>query len=143
MSNTNDICRITPHAVAYRALALALADRVGRHHLPLRDDASDINELLLPDAVHYELSKDMLRMIYRRNRCGHLDARVQPGPTFAALGEIRWRLTRCRTTDIDQVNLLEEVGWALREIFQTDLSTAGAPVATVPEIVAFPQRRAV
>lgn len=135
--------RCSPDTCAYRELIGLLAERVGRHQLPLREDASDIKELLCPDAVHYELSKEMLRMIYRRNRCGHLDACVHARPTFEALGEIRSRLSRCRRTDIDQINLLDEIGWSLRQIFQTDRRTNSVSVSETPEIVAFPQRRAV
>jgi hypothetical protein len=82
-------------------------------------------------------------MIYRRNGCGHLDARVQPAPTFAALGEIRWRLSRCSDTDIDQINLLDEVGWSLRQIFHDDARVERKATEMTPEIIAFPRRRAV
>lgn len=143
MPKQRDKTRRSDDSLAYRELIQLLADRVGRHQLPLRDDASDIKELLCPDAVHYELSKDVLRMIYRRNGCGHLDARVQARATFAALGEIRSRLSRCRRTDIDQINLLDEIGWSLRQFFQADRRAKNAPVTATPEVLAFPQRRAV
>ena len=37
--------------------------------------------------------------------------------TFTALGEMRQRLNRSPRTDIDQINLLENIGWTVRQIF--------------------------
>ena len=52
------------------------ADRLGRHHVPLRDEVDDINELLSPDAVHHELIQEIVRKVYCLNQCGHLDAEI-------------------------------------------------------------------
>lgn len=105
------------HRIEYRELMTRLADLVGRHQLPIKPDAADINEILEGDPVHYELARDVVRSIYRSNRCGHLDAKVRAEIVFNSLGDIRGRLLADRETDVDQINLIEELGWASRLVF--------------------------
>ncbi len=104
-------------AVTFRTLLVEFAHRVGDHHIPVHPGAKDIHEFVGADAVHHELVTSVVRRIYKANRCGHLDAEVSAKPTFATLGQIRAQLSRCRESDIDQVNLLDALGWAAREIF--------------------------
>lgn len=108
----NDCLRIE-----YRELMTRLADLVGRHQLPIKPDAADINEILEGDPVHYELVREVVRSIYRSSRCGHLDAKVRAETVFNSLGDIRGRLLAEQETDVDQINLLEELGWASRLVF--------------------------
>lgn len=103
--------------IEYRDLMSRLADLVGRHQLPVRADAADINDILDGDPVHYELVRELVRSIYRSSRCGHLDDEVRAETVFNTLGGIRGRLLAEGDTDIDQVNLLEELGWAARTLF--------------------------
>ncbi|MDH3637710.1 MAG: hypothetical protein OES09_04525 [Gammaproteobacteria bacterium] len=103
--------------VTFRTLLVELAHRVGDHHIPVNTGANDIHEFVGVDAVHHELVNQIVRQIYKANRCGHLDAEVSHKPTFAVLGRIRGQLSQCRQSDIDQVNLLDALGWAVREIF--------------------------
>ena len=126
----------------FRTLLQILAEQIGHHHFPLRDQARDIHELLTADAVHCRLVQEIVRAVYRENRCGHLDARVEPVPTFAALGHIRRRLAHAADTDIDQINFIEEIGWSLRQIF--DHSPTRSETGDTGEraaVVAFPSRR--
>ncbi|MFZ0486242.1 MAG: hypothetical protein WAL83_04530 [Arenicellales bacterium] len=109
--------------VEYRELMTRLAELVGRHQLPIRPDATDINEILDGDPVHYELVRDVVRSIYRSSGCGHLDATVRMEAVFNSLGGIRGRLVAGGETDIDQINFLEELGWASRIVFSTALPT--------------------
>jgi len=94
-----------------------LSDIVGRHHLPINPDAVDINDILDGDPVHYDLARQVVRTIYRSGRCGHLDAEVRAETVFNSLGDIRGRLVADHDTDVDQINLLEELGWASRVLF--------------------------
>lgn len=105
--------------IEYRALMTGLADFVGHHQLPIKSGAADINDILDGDPVHCELVREVVRSIYRSGRCGHLDAEVRAETVFNALGDIRGRLLREGETDIDQINLLEELGWAARALFAT------------------------
>lgn len=105
--------------VCYRTLMLKLADWVGHHHLPIRNDAVDIHQILEGEPIHNKLVQDIVRSIYRLNHCNHLDDWVDTEIVFDALGEIRERLLDHTSTDIDQINLLEEMGWAMRSLFST------------------------
>lgn len=105
--------------IEYRELMTRLAEVVGRHQLPINTDAADINEILDGDPVHYELARDVVRSIYRSGRCSHLDAKVRAEAVFNSLGGIRGRLLADHQTDVDQINLLEELGWATRLVFST------------------------
>jgi len=102
----------------FRDLMTALADRVGRQHLPVRDDVSDINEFqfLDEDAVLHDLAKRIVRDIYRANRCGFLDAEVKSTPTFDALGKIQGEVLRDEAADFDQVALLQNLADAAAKL---------------------------
>lgn len=116
--------------IQYRALMTRLAELVGHHQLPIKPDAADINEILEGDAVHYELVREVVRAIYRSSRCSHLDAEVRAETVFNSLGGIRGRLIAAGDTDIDQVNLIEDLGWASRAVFAPapPRKTTGRPV---------------
>lgn len=104
-------------SIEYRALMTGLAEFVGHHQLPIKSDAADINEILEGDPVHCDLVREVVRSIYRSGRCGHLDAEVRAETVFNSLGDIRGRLLTDGETDVDQINLLEELGWASRALF--------------------------
>lgn len=103
--------------IEYRRLMTRLSDLVGRHQLPINPEADDINEILDGDPVHYDLARQVVRAIYRSGHCGHLDAEIRAETVFNSLGDIRGRLLAESDTDVDQVNLLEELGWASRVLF--------------------------
>jgi hypothetical protein len=93
------------------------ADRLGRHQVPLREECTDINDLLSPDAVHHELIQDIVRRVYCVNGCGHLNAGITLENTFTALGRVRQKLLESRRSDVDQINLLDNIGWYTRQYF--------------------------
>lgn len=98
----------------FRALVMQLAEHVGRQHIPVNEDAENIHDLLGADAVHHELIKRVVRKVYKANHCGHLDSVIDPEPTFTVLGEIRRELTSSQFSDIDQINLIDAIGEAVR-----------------------------
>ncbi len=102
--------------VTFRNLIRHLADAIGRHHIPVRTRAPDIHEFIGPESIHHELVTDLVRAIYKANRCGHLDAPVHAAETFNALGNLRARLSQSGRTDIDQINLIDDIGWTVREL---------------------------
>lgn len=105
------------HQLTFRQLIVQLAHCIGLHQIPVQAQASDIHNFLGADAVHDALIKRVTQNVYRANCCGHLDAAVSPRATFAALGRIRGELSQCRRADIDQVNLLDTIGWVVRDVF--------------------------
>ncbi|MDH3376319.1 MAG: hypothetical protein OEQ39_05050 [Gammaproteobacteria bacterium] len=121
--------------ITFRRLLVELADRIGSQHFPVCENASDIAEVLRPDAVHAELIKRVVRDVYRANHCGHLDASIDSECTFDALGKIRGAIARHKNTDIDQLNLLEDIGSQLSDLFETRPATAapGANGSALPQ----------
>jgi len=88
---------------------LELADRIGRHHLPVRESAHEIGEFLGDDAIHHDLVKNVVRSVYKANRCGHLNAPVFAYQTFDAIGAVRGSLLRSTATDVDAIRLLDQL----------------------------------
>jgi len=101
----------------FRELIAWWADHLGRHHVPVQDQTEDINNLLSHDAVHHDLIQEIVRGVYCVNRCGHLDANINLEDTFTALGRVREKLLQSRRSDVDQINLLDNIGWCTRQYF--------------------------
>lgn len=101
----------------FRELVSWWADRLGRHQVPLREEHGDINDLLSHDAVHHDLIHEIVRRVYSQNRCGHLDALIELEDTFTALGHVREKLLKSTLSDVDQINLLDDIGWYTRQYF--------------------------
>lgn len=112
----------------FRDLMLRLADQIGRHHLPVVDDAHEIGEFLGDDAIHHELVKRVVRSVYRANRCGHLNAQISANPTFDAIGKIRGELFRSNETDIEAIRLMDQIGDLVSQSFmQAESKIADRP----------------
>jgi len=95
--------------MTFRELVCWLAERIGHHQIPVRDTASDIHGFLGPEGVHHDLIKRTVRSLYRANRCGHLDARVQAGPSMEVLHTLRHELRGGGVADVDQVALADQL----------------------------------
>ena len=95
--------------MTFRELIARLADRVGRQHIPVRDAAHDIHHFLGHDGVHHDLIKLAVRKIYKANRCGHLDAKVEWRPSIKAVIALRNTLIQSDDADVEQVQLFEEL----------------------------------
>lgn len=106
----------------FRELIAWWADELGRHHIPLREQTDDINDFLAPDAVHHELVQKIVRAVYCANNCGHLDAAISLDNTFTALGQVRALLANSTRADIDQINLLDNIGWHTSQYFALEAS---------------------
>ena len=115
----------------FRELVVWWADRLGRQHIPLREHTDNINDFLAPDAVHHELIQRVVRAVYRANNCGHLDAVVSLENTFTALGHVRVGLADSTRADIDQINLLDNLGWHTNQYFGFKPGATESAKATV------------
>ncbi len=127
MQDSNTARHDTP--VTFRNLIRHLADAIGRHHIPVRTRATDIHEFIGPDSIHHELVNGLVRAIYKANRCGHLDAPVRAAETFNALGNLRARLSQSGHADVDQINLIDDIGWTVREQLDRGAGNASDPNA--------------
>lgn len=110
----------------FRHLMLELADCIGRHHLPIMEDAHEIGEFLGDDAIHHEIVKDLVRSVYKANRCGHLNAEVTANRTFDAIGGVRGKLLRSATADLDAIQLLEQLDFHVGRLFSPEQITHGS-----------------
>jgi len=110
---------------------LELADQIGRHHLPVRESAHEIGEFLGDDAIHHDLVKNVVRSVYKANRCGHLNAPVFAYQTFDAIGAVRGRLLRSITTDVDAIRLLDQLDYHVGCLLAP--TARSAPYATATE----------
>ena len=107
-----------PYAT-FRKLASTLADRIGYHQIPIDSTAMHPAALITPDAIHYDLVKKLMRAIYRSNSCYHLNAPVYFESTFDAIGSIYGDVINSVDSDIDQVNLVHEIGSVAADFFKT------------------------
>lgn len=119
----------TVDANRFRQLVEWWSEHLGKHQVPVHEAAEDIHSFMMPDAVHHELIQDVVRRVYCANKCGHLGASITLEQTFTALGAIRHALMIAPDADVDQVNLLDEIGWHTRQYFNRPLdpSTRSGP----------------
>ena len=108
---------VNESSTTFRNLTITLSETIGQHQIPLVHNATHPANVITSDAVHYDLVKKILRRIYRANRCYHLNAKINFQATFDALGQIQAELLDSTESDIDQINLLHDIGASTREFF--------------------------
>ncbi len=124
----------------FRQFLVQLAERIGRHQLPLHDGASEIRDFLGPEGVHHELVSRLVRQVYRGSRCGHLDAPLDPAATLDLLAETAAATRRSARADIDQVRLADELLAAAVELLGGAPAPRPARAEAAPEILPFRPR---
>lgn len=105
--------------MTFRELILRLAERIGTHQIPVSGEAVEIRDFLAPDGIHHELVTRIVRMIYRRNGCGHLDATVAAPATYDALTPIHREMLRNTSTDVDQMRFMNDLAHEIGRCFGT------------------------
>ena len=95
--------------MTFRQYIHLLAEKVGLHQLPVVPNANEIRYFLAEDAVHHQFVTTLVRDIYKRNRCGHLDANIDPAKTMSLLGTIRSALLTEKDADICRVRLMNQL----------------------------------
>lgn len=141
----NNSAITTGGTTRFRELIAWWTEHLGRHHIPLREHFDDINDMLSPDAVHHELIQEIVRTVYCANHCGNPGAKITMEDTFTALGQVRTKLLKSAQSDVDQINLLDNIGWYTRQYFgpgpeQTD--AAGATAIFEEDIQPLPDKQA-
>ncbi len=121
MSKKRPKKKAVPYAT-FRKLVSTLADNIGHHQIPVEQTAMHPAALITSDAIHYDIVKKLTRAIYRANNCYHLNAPVYFEATFDAIGEIYGDVVNSNDSDIDQVNLMQQIGIVAAEFFKTDNS---------------------
>ncbi len=95
--------------MTFRQLIAHLEDRIGNHQIPMRHNCHEIRDFIDADGVHPMLIKNVVRRIYKANRCGYLDAAVTSRATLDALACIRAEMLASPHTDLDEYHLIEAI----------------------------------
>jgi hypothetical protein len=109
--------------MTFRQYIHLLAESIGLHQIPVLRHATEIRYFLAEDAVHHQMVTALVRDIYKKNCCGHLDAVIDPTKTMNLLVKSRSVLLSEDDVDICRVRLMNQ----LCEISATLLCTEGHP----------------
>lgn len=94
--------------MTFRQYIHLLAESIGLHQIPVLRHATEIRYFLAEDGVHHQLVTTLVRDIYKKNSCGHLDAIIDPGKTLSHLAKTRSALLSEDDTDICRVRLMNQ-----------------------------------
>lgn len=100
----------------FRHFITALADRIGRHQIPVENHATEIRYFLGHDGVHHDFITGLVRTIYCENHCGHLDAAIDPQLTMKTIAGAREDIIKARDTDICQFRFVDALCHEAREL---------------------------
>lgn len=95
--------------MTFRQYIHLLAEKVGLHQIPVLPNANEIRYFLAEDAVHHQFVTTLVRDIYKKNLCGHLDANIDPEKTMSLLGIMRSALLTEKDADICRVRLMNQL----------------------------------
>lgn len=95
--------------MTFREYIHLLAESIGLHQIPVLSHASEIRYFLAEDAVHHQLVTALIRDVYKRNHCGHLDAIIDPAITIKLVAACRSSLMAENDTDICRVRLINQI----------------------------------
>lgn len=94
--------------MTFRQYIHHLAKNIGLHQIPVVLDATEIRYFLAEDAVHHEFVTTLVRDIYKKNLCGHLDAAIDNKKTLSLLGKVRADLLAENNSDICKIRLMNQ-----------------------------------
>ncbi|GMR05949.1 MAG: hypothetical protein BMS9Abin25_0528 [Gammaproteobacteria bacterium] len=94
--------------MTFRQYIHQLAKKIGLHQIPVVLDATEIRYFLAEDAVHHEFVTTLVRDIYKKSFCGHLDAVIDNKKTMSLLGMVRAALLAENKTDICKIRLMNQ-----------------------------------
>lgn len=116
----------------FRSLLLALEDRLGTCHVLVNRHAKEPAGILLPTGVHDTLVRELVRAVYKGNRCYHVRAAVQEPETLRALAPVRARVIEDPATDWATVQFLDRFHAAVHASFAGAARSRANPVAVTP-----------
>lgn len=103
--------------MTFRQLIEHLEIRLGYHQMPVDAHAEGPQNLFENCPLHDDLTKQLVRGIYKRNRCQRLGDPVYQDKTESVLTEIRNCVRQEKRTDIDRHNFIEDYCQAVHEFF--------------------------
>lgn len=95
--------------MTFRQYIHLLAESIGLHQIPVLRHATEIRYFLAEDAVHHQMVTALVRDIYKKNCCGHLDAIIDPTKTMSLLVKRRSVLLSQDDVDICRVRLMNQL----------------------------------
>ena len=95
--------------MTFRQFIHQLAENIGLHQIPVVDGATEFRNFLSADGVHHELITSVVRTVYKKNGCGHLDAKIDPETTRHVIGETRAALLTGEDMDICRYRLVNQL----------------------------------
>lgn len=127
--------------MTFRELAIWLEHRLGTCHLLVNRDAKEPADLLLATGLHDRLLRELLKAVYKANRCYHIRARLSAVNTLSALQPLREKVLDEPATDLHTVRLLDAIDQAVRAAFAVPLPTRPLTAAGGGEIIPLPTSR--
>lgn len=124
--------------MTFRELAIWLENQLGTCHLLVNRAAKEPADLLLATGLHDRLLNELMRAVYKSNRCYHIRAAIQAGPTLAALQPVREKILDQPTTDLSTVRFLDAIDTAVRAAFGLSQTRRGQPDDGPGEIIPLP-----
>lgn len=106
--------------MTFRQFIHLLAEHIGLHQIPVVPGATEIRYFLAEDAVHHQLVTALVRDIYKKNNCGHLDAAIDTEMTLQLLGALRAALLTEDDTDICKFRLINDLCEYSKEILNDE-----------------------
>ncbi|MCK5360559.1 MAG: hypothetical protein KAJ95_08020 [Gammaproteobacteria bacterium] len=95
--------------MTFRQYIQLLAESIGLHQIPVVRHSAEIRYFLAEDGVHHQFVTALIRDIYKKNSCGHLDAIIDPEKTLSQLSIQRSALLSEDDTDICRVRLMNQL----------------------------------
>jgi hypothetical protein len=127
--------------MTFRELAIWLENQLGTCHLLVNRAAKEPADLLLATGLHDRLVNELMRAVYKSNRCYHIRAAIQAGPTLAALQPVREKILDQPTTDLSTVRFLDAVDTAVRAAFGLSQTRRAGPGEGPGQIIPLPGLR--
>ena len=134
--------------MTFRHFLEYLEHRLGYHQIPLNPYAETPQDIFESCPLHDELTKQLVRTIYKRNKCQRLIDPIEREPTETVLKEIRTGLLKEEAMDVDRYHFIEEFCAAVNEFFSNGTQTVKQVVnstetksAQVVDLQGFRRRR--
>lgn len=113
--------------MTFRDFLQHLERSLGYHQIPLNRHADSPRDIFEGCPLHDELTKQLIRTIYKRNQCQRFIDPIDKIKTEAVLTEIRNSVMQEKATDVDRYHFIEDFCAAVNEFFaDASLSPANA-----------------
>jgi hypothetical protein len=106
--------------MTFRKFVEYLEDRLGYHQIPRNPYAETPHDIFESCPLHDELTKQLIRTIYKRNKCQRLIDPVNREATESVLKEIRNGQFKEAKMDVDRFHFIEDFCAAVDEFFSED-----------------------